>query len=100
MAKFEEVVNFNIDNNQYSVESLTAEAKDLLRVYLELEEDIFKSKMTLVKEQHALNSVGLMFRDMLKDVKPLEQPSPVPVSVPEVIPTHPEVTSKKSKKVQ
>ena len=70
MAKFEEVTNFNIDNSNYIVESLHQEAKDLLRVYLELEDDIFKTKMALVKQQHSLNSVGIMFREMLKDVKP------------------------------
>ena len=61
------------------LESLHQEAKDLLRVYLELEDDIFKSKMTLVKQQHSLNSVGNMFREMLKDVKPA---GPVALMVP------------------
>ena len=79
MAKFEEVTNFNIDDSNYTVESLHQEAKDLLRVYLELEDDIFKSKMTLVKQQHSLNSVGNMFREMLKDVKPA---GPVALMVP------------------
>jgi septal ring factor EnvC (AmiA/AmiB activator) len=75
MAKFEEVTTFNLDNKTYAVANLSTEAKDLLRVYLETEEDVTKFKIALVKSQHALSSMGNMFRDMIKDVEslPLEE---------------------------
>ena len=68
MAKFEDISTFNLDDKTYAVVDLNQESKDLLRVYLETEDDIVKCKIALVKAQHALNSMGIMFRDMIKDV--------------------------------
>lgn len=73
MAKLEEITTFNLDNKTYNVSSLSTEAKDLLRVYLETEDDIIKHKVALVKSQHALASMGNMFRDLIKDVEPVSQ---------------------------
>lgn len=71
MAKFEEINTFNLDDKTYAIASLSIEAKDLLRVYLETEDDILKNKIALIKSQHALASMGNMFRDMIKDVEAL-----------------------------
>lgn len=71
MAKIEDLATFNLDNSTYAIGALGAEARELLSVYLMTEEDIAKLKIELVKNQHALASMGNMFRDMIKDVAPL-----------------------------
>jgi predicted cation transporter len=71
MAKFEEITTFNLDDKTFAVASLSQEGKDLLKVYMQTEDDIVKHKVALVQFQHALASMGNMFRDLIKDVAPL-----------------------------
>lgn len=71
MAKFEEITTFNLDNKTYSVESLTQEGKDLLKVYMQTEDDIVKQKIILIQLQHAITNMGNLFRDQIKDIEPL-----------------------------
>lgn len=71
MAKIEDLSTFNIDNKTYAISSLNHDARELLSVYLMTEEDISKHKIELVKSQHALASMGNMFKDMIKDVEPM-----------------------------
>ena len=71
MAKFEEITTFNLDDKTYAVESLTQEGKDLLKVYMQTEDDIMKHKIILVQLQHAIASMGNMFRDQIKNLEPL-----------------------------
>lgn len=71
MAKFEEITTFNLDEKTYAVASLSNEGKDLLKVYMQTEDDIVKHKIALVQLQHAIASMGNMFRDQIKDIEPL-----------------------------
>lgn len=71
MAKFEEITTFNVADKTYAVASLSQEGKDLLKVYMQTEDDILKHKVALVQLQHALASMGNMFNDMIKTLEPL-----------------------------
>lgn len=71
MAKFEDITTFNLDDKTYAVASLSPESKDLLKVYMQTEDDIVKHKIALVQLQHAIASMGNMFRDQIKDLEPL-----------------------------
>lgn len=71
MPKLEDIATFNLEDKTYTVESLNTEAKELLGVYLETEMDIVRIKKDLVKAQHALTSMGGMFKEMLKGVEPI-----------------------------
>lgn len=71
MAKFEEITTFNLDEKTYAVASLSQEGKDLLKVYMQTEDDIVKHKIALVQLQHAIASMGNMFREQIKGIDPL-----------------------------
>ena len=71
MAKFEEITTFNLDDKTFAVEALSQESKDLLKVYMQTEDDIIKHKIALVQLQHAIASMGNMFRDQIKNLEPL-----------------------------
>jgi hypothetical protein len=73
MAKLDEITTFNLDDKTYAVASLDQNARELLTVYLETEEDIRGHKKALLKSQHALASMGNMFRDLIKDLPTLSQ---------------------------
>ena len=67
-----DIKTFNIDNKNYSVESLSTEGKELLKIYLETEEDAIRAKVALVKAQHALASMGEFFRKLVVDIEPID----------------------------
>lgn len=71
MAKLEDITTFNLDGKTYAVTALSVEARDLLSIYLKTEDDIKDHKIALLQSQHALNSIGNMFRDLIKEVEPL-----------------------------
>lgn len=71
MAKIEDITTFNLDEKTYSVDAISPEAKELLKAYLQTEDDIAKNRMTGVQLQHALVSMGNMFREMIKTVDPV-----------------------------
>lgn len=71
MAKLEEISTFNLDGKTYAIDKLDTNAKELLKVYLQTEDDIIKLRISLVQMQHALSSMGNMFKEMIKDLEPV-----------------------------
>ena len=73
MAKLDEITTFNLDGKTYAVATLNQDQRELLTVYLETEDTIRGHKKALLVSQHALASMGNMFRDMIKDLPALSQ---------------------------
>ena len=73
MAKLDEITTFNLDNKTYAVASLSQDQRELLTVYLETEETIREQKKALLISQHALASMGNMFRDLIKELPTLSE---------------------------
>jgi hypothetical protein len=71
MAKLDEITTFNLDGNTYAVSTLNQDMRELLTVYLETEDTIRGHKKALLVSQHALASMGNMFRDLIKDLPAL-----------------------------
>lgn len=73
MATLDEIKTFNIEDKTYAVEAISPGARELLQLFLDVEDDIRKLQKQLAKSQHALASIGSMFKDSIKEVEPLSQ---------------------------
>jgi len=93
--RFEDITTFNLDGNQYNVADMSEEAKNLFKICIETEAEMNKHKVEAFKLQHALASLGLAFRQQIKDLKPINEaandspqvtsPAPRPKKKPAVL---------------